>query len=290
MNKSAFFRIFMVAAGLVALSNNALAVIKLGDGSASGQWYDPNRNGEGFYVEEIGEGDNLQLGIAMYSFDENGNQLWFNGAAPVKPGDIGAVVTVIQVEGPMWGSGFDPADAVITEFGTVTVQFTSCTTALFSVESNIPELEDFEFTGLRLTTVTGTSCVDELYQDPDAGITSGLWTGVPGGCFVVNEEGTAIVESDLCDDGKALSAEVPGIEININGRPNPQTCQANVICEGAWQISNDNAGGTPTVSCTAGAGSAATIFFRSATQADVQAVQGGLGSNALCIGTFTASP
>ena len=289
MKSNIIFKLVWITVGLAVLSNSALGAIKLGDGSASGQWFDPNRSGEGFFVEEFGEGDGRQLGIAMYSTDDMGNQLWFTGNVPFTPGDIGAVVPVIQVDGPIWGSAFDPADVNITEFGTVTVQFTSCTTALFAVEPNDPALESYQFTTVRLTTITGMDCTDELYQDPDAGITSGLWTGVPGGCFFVNEEGTKIVESDLCDDGKALSAEVPGIEININGRPNLQNCQANVICDGAWDITLQN-DTTPVVSCTAGAGGTATIWFRSATQADVEVLQGGLGSNALCVGTFTATP
>lgn len=273
------------AVGLVVLTTNALAAIKLGDGSASGQWYDPDRGGEGFFVEEFGEGDSRQIGIAMYSFDENGNQLWFTGNVLITAGALGAIVPVIQVEGPMWGSGFDPADVNITEFGTVTVNFTSCTTALFSVESDIPELESFDYSTVRLTTITGMSCQDQPIQDPDAVITPGLWTGAFG-CFFVNAEGTKIVESDLCDNGKTLAADAPGFEININGRWNPQDCNAHAICNGPWDINIEGAH----VSCSTGGGSAANVFFDSATNARVESLQGGLGAGALCVGTFQATP
>ena len=45
-----------------------------------------------FYVEVIGEGDNLQIAVAMYSYDANGNQLWLVGNVAIADGDIGAEV------------------------------------------------------------------------------------------------------------------------------------------------------------------------------------------------------
>ena len=287
MKAKYIFRNIFIVVSLAALTTNAMAAIELGNGSASGQWYDPNRNGEGFFVEEIGEGDNRQIAVAMYSFDESGNQLWFSGSTPITPGDLGAIVPVIQVDGPMWGSGFDPADANITEFGTVTVNFTSCTTALFSVESDIPELESFDYSTVRLTSITSVSCQDQPIQEPGMGITPGLWLG-PGGCFFVNAEGTKLVESDLCDNGKALSGEYVGIEININGQTNAQACQANAVCDDVWDICMDCY--PVSVSCTTGGGSAANVFFESATSAKVELWQGGLGKGAVCYSTFTANP
>jgi hypothetical protein len=279
-------RVFIVVS-LMVFTTNALGVIKLGDGSASGQWYDPNRSGEGFFVEEIGEGEDRLLGVAMYTFDEAGNQLWFTGVGGFTPGDIGAIVPVKQVEGPMWGSAYDPADATDTDFGTVTVQFTSCTTALFSIDSNIPGLESFDHSTVRLTWLTGVFCVDQPYQDPNQELTTGVWRGF-GGCFYINQEGTHIVENELCDQGKALSVENPGFEVNINGFLNTQTCHANTECEGAWEICLTCS--PVSVNCTDGLNGASNIFFDSATEARVESFQGGLGAGAMCLTTFHANP
>ena len=66
-----------------------------------------------------------------------------------------------------------------------------------------------------------------------------MWTGQVGEsvvCFFVNEEGTKIIETDECDQGKAFSAEIEGVEIDIDGHSNPDECIASVVCDAAWDI------------------------------------------------------
>ena len=215
----------------------AYAQLNLANGYASGQWYNPARDGEGFYVEVIGAGENLAFAVAMYSYDAEGSQLWLVGTVPIEDGDSGATVPVIRVEGPVWGTAYDPADAVTTEFGNIVVQFPTCDSALFSVNSNVQGLESGNYSLVRLTEIVGMDCVEPTPPDvpppgPAPEVTPGLWTG-DGVCFFVNAEGTKIEDSDQCDNGKSFSARVDGVEVPTNNYP---PCNANVLCNGAWPI------------------------------------------------------
>ena len=57
---------------IVMVTGSVQADLNLVEGKATGQWYNPARDGEGFYVEVIGEGDNIQLALAMYSYNAQG--------------------------------------------------------------------------------------------------------------------------------------------------------------------------------------------------------------------------
>lgn len=268
--------------------STAQADLKLGDGAATGQWWNAARSGEGFWIEIIDVGGNLQVGVAMYSFDEEGNQLWLAGNVPIEASAVAAEVPVVLIEGPLWGTQFDPADADTTQFGSIVVRFPSCDTALFSVESNVAGLESGSYSLVRATSVVGTDCVDQPTQPPtqEGSVTPGLWTGL-GGCFFVNAEGTRLLESDLCDEGKALSAEAPGVKIDIDGKWDPDGCQANVVCDGSWPISY---GDSVVVSCVNDLGGLANIYFNSATDAQVEAWEDGDDFGDSCVGAFNATP
>jgi hypothetical protein len=225
----------------IFFSANVIAGLNLANGYATGQWYNPQRDGEGFFVEVIGEGEDLQISVAMYSYDEQGNQLWLVGNVPIEAGDVGATVPVFLIEGPVWGTAYDPADRNTTEFGTIVVQFPTCGSALFNVNSNVQGLESGSYSLIRLTEIVGMDCVEPPPPEPPApppestDITPGLWTG-EGVCFFVNAEGTKIVEADQCDQGKSFSADVPGLEIDIDFKPDADACVADVACGAAWDI------------------------------------------------------
>ena len=67
--KNLFLKTVLTVFCLTLLAGNAQAGLNLANGSASGQWYNPARDGEGFYVEIIDTGGNLQISVAMYSYN-----------------------------------------------------------------------------------------------------------------------------------------------------------------------------------------------------------------------------
>ena len=155
------FSLFLILISIfLCFSNSALASLVIAEGKATGQWYNPSRDGEGFYVEVIQSGDSALIGIAMYSYDNSGNQLWIVGTAPVSDTATTATIPVYRVEGTVWGTGYDPDDRVTTDFGTLTVRFTGCNSALFQLRVDAEGFEDGDYSLVRLTNVVGIECFD----------------------------------------------------------------------------------------------------------------------------------
>ena len=296
MMKKLTLKTILAAFCLMFMAGSAQAGLNLADGYASGQWWNPARDGEGFYVEIIDTGGNLQIGVAMYSYDETGKQLWLVGNIAIADGDQGATVPVFLIEGPVWGTSYDPADKSTTDFGTIVVQFPTCDSALFNVNSNVQGLESGSYSLVRATSLVGVDCVEPPPPDtekpppPGTGITAGLWTGL-GVCFFVNPEGTMIVESDECDVGNAFSADIPGVQVDLDGKLKPDLCDASVVCDGAWPITTtEDANGVRTTQtiCANLAGGIGEIRFNTGSRGFVRAYQGLDTQNGLfCYGPNT---
>ena len=139
---------------LLSFSTTAVADLVLDNGKPTGQWWNPQRGGEGFFVEIIKGGPN-QISVAMYSFDENGEQLWVVGNRPIDFDDTVVQVEVFQYNGPKWGPDFDPADLNTIPFGTITVRFPTCDTALFAVQTDVG-LQNGNYSLVRLTEIVVT--------------------------------------------------------------------------------------------------------------------------------------
>jgi len=269
---------------LFMVTESARGDLILAEGQPTGQWWNPARDGEGFYVETIDTGGVLQVAVAMYSYDSAGNQLWLVGNVAIDADDIGATVPVFLIDGPVWGVGYDPADKNTTQFGTIVVRFPSCDTALFNVQSNVQDLESGSYSLVRATSVIGLDCTDPP-PEQEGQVTSGRWTG-SGVCFFVNEEGTKIVESDLCPNGKSFSAEIPGIEIDIDEEIKAD-CLVNVACDAAWDIFY---GDNVSANCVNEVGGIAKIYFNSATAATVEVLESTNLNGSVCVGGSTAAP
>ncbi|MDH3902926.1 MAG: hypothetical protein OEU84_08530 [Xanthomonadales bacterium] len=162
------------------------------------------------------------------------------------------------------------------------------------MNSNVPGLESGTYSEVRLTTLVGMNCVEPPPPDApppanETGITSGLWTGLET-CFFVNAEGTKIVETDECDVGNAFSADIPGVQIDIDGKAKPDLCDASVTCDGAWPITTKEENGVTLtqVICTNDTGGIGEIQFQTGNRAFVRAYQGLDSSNGLmCYGPNT---
>jgi hypothetical protein len=282
---------FSIMALLVILVSSAQAQLTLSNGYATGSWWNPAREGEGFYIEVVGAGDNLLISVAMYSYDEAGNQLWLVGSAPIGADDIGATVPVILVEGPVWGTNYNPADQDTTQFGNIVVQFPSCDSALFKVQSNVQGLESGSYSLVRLTEIVGMDCVEPPPPAPPppdepTEITPGLWTG-QGVCFFVKEEGEGLFidASDECDNGKSFSGDAPGTIINLTpyslGNPDTQEpCNAELTCVGSWSITDSEdpydgaAQETTCLNSIGGIGKIKFILDPAGVKAEVQIFEG----------------
>jgi hypothetical protein len=221
------FKISIFPIMLLFLSCHAMADLILSEGGPTGQWYNPERGGEGFFVE-ITSGGTQQISVAMYTFDAVGNPLWVVGNVPIEPDDEIKNVEVFQFDGPAWGPDFDPDDLNTTPFGTITVRFPTCDTALFSVQTS-GSLPSGDYSLIRLADVEGVDCTEP--PDPPTGLTPGRWAGA-GVCFTVSQDGTSIIGGNLstCDAQSAFDS-------NLDGITNEQrNCKVVAKCEGVWPI------------------------------------------------------
>jgi len=272
-----------ICVSLLFLAGNAMADLIIAEGKPTGQWFNPDRDGEGFYVEVIDSGETTQLGIAMYSYDAEGNQLWIVGNAPIEAGATAATVPVVQIDGPVWGSDYDPGDRNTTDFGTITARFTSCNSALFQVRPKTG-LEDLDSPNVRLTNVVGIECVD---KPPEiSGVTPGEWEG-DGVCLNVAADGKSLTAVDSpCPNGASIWLDITGTLVDLNGEIDPELCKVDASCLGDATISAD----TGFFQCVTERG-VAEGWFTNETNAygnGAQTIGTAVGST--CVATWTAAP
>ncbi|MEE4303064.1 MAG: hypothetical protein V2J19_02835 [Wenzhouxiangella sp.] len=105
-------------------------------GSLSGSWFDPDRNGEGL-VLEFGE-SNERLALTVYWFTYlEGRQYWLIGTQSYSSGDTSITVDLLEVSASGFGEAFDPDTVEHRVFGSMSLEFSSCTTGLATWESAI---------------------------------------------------------------------------------------------------------------------------------------------------------
>lgn len=101
-----------------------------------GSWYNPNRDGEGFLIDMVYNGNSPTLIAYWYTYDQ-GQQMWLVGAAPFSNSDTSVQMDMYVTDGPSFGDAFNPADVNRTPWGTVTFSFPSCNSAVVSYSSQM---------------------------------------------------------------------------------------------------------------------------------------------------------
>jgi hypothetical protein len=260
--------------GLLGFSTNLLAELILAEGKPTGQWYNPERNGEGFFIEIFTIGNDEWVSIAMFTYDESGKQMWLTGAA-----ELGSAQTVVKIEvnsfdGPVWGPDYDTDDLNTNAFGQITVSFPTCDTGIFQVLTDVG-LANGNYSVIRLTDIKGIECQDPpSLQSP----TPGHWRGTAV-CFNVAADGLSITGvGSPCDQGNAFDSNLDGINNEGND------CGVEVDCEGKWAIEDG------TFNCVSNLGTLAVGTFTSATTIVGLAIEGEGGFNDYCTAVWSASP
>ena len=266
-------------ASLFCFSSAAVADLVLADGGSTGQWWNPDRNGEGFFIEIIDSGSSNQIGIAMYSFDENGDALWVVGNVPISPGATTVAIPVFRFSGPSWGPDYDPADLNRTSFGEITVRFPTCDTALFQVNSSQDGgLPGGSYSLVRITSIEGINCVEPSDPPPVEGYTPGRWDG-DGVCFNVAQDGMSITGvGSSCANGAAFAANLFGVSEDTGD------CGVEFGCAGPWPIEDGS------FACTNGDGDLVVGNIDSSGSASGLAFKERGGVSDYCTAPWSATP
>jgi len=99
-------------------------------GKLSGSYYDPARNGEGVLVEVGRLGTRKTMFLTWYTYS-GGAQRWVAGNIDFAGGATAITIPLITTTGGQFGAAFNPSQVQVSNFGSATVTFPTCTTMRF---------------------------------------------------------------------------------------------------------------------------------------------------------------
>lgn len=127
------------------------ALVDHGVEDYTGNYFDPNRSGEGF---QLALEANRETYIATFYTYLDKKQVWLIGTGQLNGSEI-SFEDVVITEGAEFGSGFRAEDVSRIPFGTFKMQFTDCNNAVVQVE---PTLSEFESQTLSVTRIVQGNC------------------------------------------------------------------------------------------------------------------------------------
>ena len=125
-------------------------------GSLSGSWFDPSRDGEGFVLEISEAGEDLVL-VAYWFTHREGAPFWVIGTSVFERGTTKVSVNLSEYFGTGFGPDFNREDVSNVEFGVLDLEFFSCSEAEAGWQTNTGESGSFNLR--RITEgLEGVSC------------------------------------------------------------------------------------------------------------------------------------
>lgn len=124
-----------------------------GNAIYSGAWFNPERDGEGFILEMVGEDELLAY---WFTYDTDGSQMWMLGLGTVNE-MLATEVSMLRASGGHFGDEFNAEDVVLEDWGVVNFEFGGCTDGAYTWAA--PPPYDSGAHGLgRLTTLKNAGC------------------------------------------------------------------------------------------------------------------------------------
>jgi hypothetical protein len=133
--------------------------------SFSGNWYDPDYNGQGLQLQVIGSTAKPEMLASWYTYDASGAPLWLYGQVPI----TGARVIVPMYEVRSAGFATPNRDLRFTIFGTLDLQFSNCNTGTMRFDSR---LGAGTRRLVRLSSGAGSTCGNGLIDSVPSASTS----------------------------------------------------------------------------------------------------------------------
>jgi hypothetical protein len=119
--------------------------------SRSGNYYDPDRDGEGIQLAR--EANGTAWVLTWYTYLE-GRQVWMLGAGTANGNRIDFDEMIIT-RGGQWGQAFNPAQIERINFGQIQLDFLDCNRVNVKID---PVLNDYEATEREMTRIVPGSC------------------------------------------------------------------------------------------------------------------------------------
>jgi len=126
------------------------------DAGLSGTWYHPERDGEGFTFEVLGDG---RVVATWHTYDAAGNQAWMAGAGTVDASGT-ATVALYITEGPRFGGNYDADDLDRRPWGSAVFRFEDCDHGSVQWTPTVGGFGPGMLPLVRLTGPAGRACSD----------------------------------------------------------------------------------------------------------------------------------
>ncbi|MEO6065776.1 MAG: hypothetical protein ABIP49_08380 [Lysobacterales bacterium] len=122
----------------------------------SGAWFVPSRSGEGWFVQELPNGN---AAIYWFTFTPEGRQAFTVGVATRNANRLELAENQIT-RGTNFGDAFNPASVQRIAWGRLDFEFTGCGAATVSYASTLPGYGSGSRQSVRLTALAGAVCID----------------------------------------------------------------------------------------------------------------------------------
>jgi hypothetical protein len=142
---------------------------------ASGSWFNPERNGEGFVVQVIPGGRAVVTWFTYPPLGEQGSQAWLIGTGDASDDRI-VIGEMVRPAGAVFGPGFDPADVVRAPWGSLEIVFEDCSRAA-ATWNGPPAFGSGGMELVRLSSIDDVTCDPAAVPEPDRVVSgrSGAW-------------------------------------------------------------------------------------------------------------------
>lgn len=124
----------------------------------TGAWYVPSRSGEGWIVEELGDGRSV---VYWFTFDPEGRQAWTVGSA-TRQGNRLVIEDNRIARGTHFGTAFSASAVELRAWGRLEMDFATCNSATLSYASTLPGYGSATRDPVRLTAVASARCLDSM--------------------------------------------------------------------------------------------------------------------------------
>lgn len=122
----------------------------------SGIFFVPSRSGEGWFIEELPNG-NIQT--FWFTYTPDGRQAWTVGVA-TRNGNRYELPEALITRGTRFGTGFSSSDVERVPWGRMDFTFNSCDSVTVDYASTIPGYGSGRHESTRLTRLAGTVCLE----------------------------------------------------------------------------------------------------------------------------------
>ncbi|MFU8830824.1 MAG: zinc-dependent metalloprotease family protein [Wenzhouxiangella sp.] len=120
----------------------------------SGQWSDPNLDGQGWFLQEVEPG---RIFAAWFTYDDNANQIWLVGTGSVN-GNVLQFDQMLTTGGTWFGEDFEAADVERRHWGSMTFTFNDCNSAVVDYASDAPGFGNGTMFPQRITRLSDLEC------------------------------------------------------------------------------------------------------------------------------------